>query len=174
MATRPGRGREESPFCSLLPPPPSIADTDDCAHRECLRIAEVIAMHSVVTSATGFMVMDMVSMLVTFVGRCGKFESEGRYCCASSARISASVRIVGSELVRESLLIFEMVTLDVAVAVVDRPSPGIGWTCSFRRSERMVFQFHPSNSRGNISARTRRLSVCLHRLPRRVEREHLC
>jgi len=73
-------------------------------------------MHSVVISATGFMVIDMASM---FVGRPGKFEREGEYCCTSSARIFASVRIVGSGLVRESLLIFERITLDVAVAVVD-------------------------------------------------------
>jgi hypothetical protein len=81
-------------------------------------------MHSVVINATGFMVIDMISMLVMLVGRPGRFENEGEYCCCtSSARIFASVRIVGSELVRESLLIFERVTLDVAVAVVDSPSP---------------------------------------------------
>ena len=90
-------------------------------------------MHSVVISATGFMVIDMVSMLVIFVGRHGKFESEGEYCCTSSARIFASVRIVGSELVRESLLIFERVTLDVAVTVVDSPFSRIGRTYSFKK-----------------------------------------
>jgi len=122
-------------------------------------------MHSAVISATGLMVIDMVSMLVTFVGRPGKFESEGEYCCCtSSARIFASVRIVGSELVRESLLIFERVTLDVAVAVVDSPFSRIGRTCSFQEK----------NPGAMFSARTQRLSVCLRRLPRRVQGEHLC
>jgi hypothetical protein len=98
-------------------------------------------MHSVVISATGFMVIDMVSMLVIFVGRLGKFESEGEYCCTSSARIFASVRIVGSELVRESLLIFERVTLDFVAAVVDSPPEMVGLAASI--SERMVFGFSP-------------------------------
>lgn len=35
------------------PPPPRIAETDDCAHRAFFRIAEVTVMHSVVTSAIG-------------------------------------------------------------------------------------------------------------------------
>lgn len=30
-----------------------MADTDECAQRACLRIAEVTVMHSVITSATG-------------------------------------------------------------------------------------------------------------------------
>ena len=98
-------------------------------------------MHSAVISATGFMVIDMVSMLVIFVGTPGKFESEGEYCCTSSVRIFASVRIVGSELVRESLLIFERVTLDVAAAVVDSPPELVGLAAS--RSEGMAFGFSP-------------------------------
>src|SRR5271155_3198722 len=34
-----------------------MAETDDCAHRACLRIADVIVMHSVVIKATGSIVM---------------------------------------------------------------------------------------------------------------------
>jgi hypothetical protein len=33
--------------------PPSMADMEECAHRACLRMAEVTVMHSVMTSATG-------------------------------------------------------------------------------------------------------------------------
>jgi hypothetical protein len=100
------------------------------------------------------MVIDMVSMLVTFAGRPGRFEKEGEHCCCtSSARIFASVRIVGSELVRESLLIFERVKLDVAVAVVDSRSTRISRICSFKRSEQTVFRFHASDSGGSVSAR---------------------
>lgn len=43
----------------LLEPPPRIADTDDCAQRACLRIAEVTVMHSVTTRATGSTATDM-------------------------------------------------------------------------------------------------------------------
>ena len=32
---------------------PRIADTDECAHRACLRMADVTVMHSVVIKATG-------------------------------------------------------------------------------------------------------------------------
>lgn len=35
------------------PAPDKIADADECAHLECLRIAEVTVTHSVVMSATG-------------------------------------------------------------------------------------------------------------------------
>ena len=34
-------------------PPPSIADTEECCHRACFRMAEVTVMHSVTTRATG-------------------------------------------------------------------------------------------------------------------------
>lgn len=41
-------------FCKLgLELPPNIEETDECAHRACLRIADVTVMHSVVMSATG-------------------------------------------------------------------------------------------------------------------------
>jgi hypothetical protein len=33
--------------------PPSMEETDECAHRACLRIAEVTVIHSVVIKATG-------------------------------------------------------------------------------------------------------------------------
>lgn len=45
-------------------PPPKIAETDDCAHLELLRIADVMPMHSVVIKATG-------SMLIEGEGRMG-------------------------------------------------------------------------------------------------------
>lgn len=38
----------------LLEELPSIAATEECAQRACLRIADVTVMHSVTTSATGF------------------------------------------------------------------------------------------------------------------------
>ena len=37
----------------LIGVPPRIADTDECAHRACLRIADVTVIHSVVINATG-------------------------------------------------------------------------------------------------------------------------
>ena len=40
--------------------PPKIADTDECAHRACFRIADVTVIHSVVTRATGSMAMGIV------------------------------------------------------------------------------------------------------------------
>lgn len=39
--------------------PPRIAETEDCAHRACLRIAEVTVIHSVTTSATGSMATEI-------------------------------------------------------------------------------------------------------------------
>lgn len=39
--------------------PPKIADTDECAHRACLRMADVTVIHSVTTSATGSIATDM-------------------------------------------------------------------------------------------------------------------
>ena len=36
-------------------PPPNMADTDECAQRACLRMADVTVMHSVTTRATGSM-----------------------------------------------------------------------------------------------------------------------
>lgn len=52
------RGRGSS---LLLDAPPKIADTDECAQRACLRIADVTVIHSVTTSATGSTATDMVS-----------------------------------------------------------------------------------------------------------------
>jgi hypothetical protein len=37
----------------LIGVPPRIADTDECAHRACLRMADVTVIHSVVIKATG-------------------------------------------------------------------------------------------------------------------------
>jgi hypothetical protein len=51
-----------SRFCIagvLLEEPPRIADTEECAHRVCLRIADVTVMHSVTTSAIGLTATDM-------------------------------------------------------------------------------------------------------------------
>lgn len=42
-----------------IPPPPRIADTEDCAHRAFLRIAEVTVIHSEMTRATGSIATEM-------------------------------------------------------------------------------------------------------------------
>ena len=45
---------------SSAPPPPKIAETDDCAHRACFLIADVTVIHSVVIRATGSTAIDML------------------------------------------------------------------------------------------------------------------
>lgn len=44
---------------SRAPPPPRMAETDDCAQRACFLIAEVTVMHSVVIRATGSTAMEI-------------------------------------------------------------------------------------------------------------------
>ena len=72
----PDEGLDISKSCDRLVPPPKIAETDDCAHRECFRIAEVIAMHSVVINATGLIVIEIVPLSTPGLGRFRKGESE--------------------------------------------------------------------------------------------------
>lgn len=43
----------------LFEDPPKMADTDECAQRACLRIADVTVMHSVTTRATGLTATEM-------------------------------------------------------------------------------------------------------------------
>lgn len=48
---------------------PRIADTDECAHLACLRMADVTVIHSVVIKATGSTAMETVvleSMFASF------------------------------------------------------------------------------------------------------------
>ena len=40
--------------------PPKMAETDECAHRACFRIADVTVIHSVVTRATGSIAIGIV------------------------------------------------------------------------------------------------------------------
>lgn len=55
----PGRRRGlGGPSCTGLGLPPSIEETEDCAHRACLRMTEVTDMHSLITSDTGFTATD--------------------------------------------------------------------------------------------------------------------
>lgn len=51
-----------------LGPPPRMADTLDCAHHGCFRMAEVTVMHSVMTRATGSTAMAMGAWRVRVVG----------------------------------------------------------------------------------------------------------
>lgn len=41
----------------IVAPPPRMAETDECAHLVCFRIAEVIVMHSVVIRVAGLTAM---------------------------------------------------------------------------------------------------------------------
>jgi hypothetical protein len=66
------------------------------------------------------MVIDMLSRMARLEGRSGKFEIGEYCCCTCSAGVLVFAWIVGSEAVRSSSLIFEQVTLGVAV---DSPSP---------------------------------------------------
>jgi hypothetical protein len=49
----------------LLGPPLRIAETEECAHLACLRMADVTVMHSVMTSATGSTAMVIGVCLVS-------------------------------------------------------------------------------------------------------------
>lgn len=57
-----------SPEVCLEVPPPNMADTDECAHRACLRMADVTVIHSVTTSATGSMATVAGLELANMVG----------------------------------------------------------------------------------------------------------
>ena len=56
-----GRGRDSTLF--EVAEPPRIAETDECAHRACFRMAEVSVIHSVTTSATGSTATDIAPEL---------------------------------------------------------------------------------------------------------------
>jgi len=55
----PGPLRPSTYGGGLVELPPRIAATEECAHRACLRMAEVTAMHSVITKATGSTAIDI-------------------------------------------------------------------------------------------------------------------
>lgn len=61
------RGVEGLELCKLgvmgLELPPKIADTEECAHRACFRMAEVTVIHSVVIKATGSTATETVDFL---------------------------------------------------------------------------------------------------------------
>jgi hypothetical protein len=63
LVARSSRGVEGREPCSpaLLgeDPPPRIAETEECAHRGFLRIADVTVIHSVVINATGSTATEM-------------------------------------------------------------------------------------------------------------------
>jgi len=65
------RGVEGLELCKLgvmgLELPPKIADTEECAHRACLRMAEVTVIHSVVIKATGSTATEMEAFLELFM-----------------------------------------------------------------------------------------------------------
>jgi hypothetical protein len=56
--------------------PPRIAETDECAQRACLRMADVTVMHSVVIRATGSIATD-IGIGRTLCERSGGKKSEG-------------------------------------------------------------------------------------------------
>ena len=47
--------------------PPSIAETDECAHLACFLMAEVIVIHSVVIKATGSIVISTLTGGISIV-----------------------------------------------------------------------------------------------------------
>ena len=57
---------------SRAPPPPRIAETEDCAHRACFLIADVAVIHSVVIRATGSTAIDMPVSDEEPIGAMGK------------------------------------------------------------------------------------------------------
>ena len=65
------RGVEGLELCKLgvmgLELPPKIADTEECALRACLRMAEVTVIHSVVIKATGSTATEMEAFLELFM-----------------------------------------------------------------------------------------------------------
>lgn len=65
------RGVEGLELCKLgfmgLELPPRIADTEECAHRACFRMAEVTVIHSVVIKATGSTATETEAFIEDFI-----------------------------------------------------------------------------------------------------------
>lgn len=58
--------------CALEAPPPRMAATEDCDQRACLRIAEVIVIHSVVIKAMGSIAIEGMKSTVILSRKGGK------------------------------------------------------------------------------------------------------